>query len=319
MRKLFAILTLLPVLSAEAQNEGGLWLGTEVDYDVTSRFGAEFALGARLEDDWSRFTRYDAGLGLDLKATRWLKLGVGYEFARDNSYVEHTEIVYKKDPSSPDGIKYNSSGYPVVNGFNVDMPYWRTKHRINFDLIEKWKLGRLAFSLRERYLFAYNAEVNDCEYKYRDELEADDLADYTQPYYGPYVDEDNDSYWYGLDRITGKSAKKRHYLRTRLGVEYNIRRCPVTPFAACEISNDLGESFAFDRHRVTAGFDWNLTRNKQHMLSLAYLYQHGAQEESGDNDLHIVSVSYKFSFQSARAARQKKAAKKARQQRKAAK
>lgn len=314
MRKVLFLLLFLPpfALGIQAQSMGGAWLGAEAAYDITAKWGAELGLGARLEDDFGRLTRYDAGFGIDYKPVRWLKIGVGYDLARDYSFGEPATIVYKKDPNSPDGIKYNSSGYPVVNGFNAEDAYWRTKHRFTFDLTEKWKIGRVGFSLRERYLLSSNQAVEGCEYKYREELEAGDLADYSQPYYGPHVDEEGDSYWYGLDRIEGKDAKTKHALRTRLGIEYNIRRCPVTPFVSYEISNDLSDGFAFERHRVMAGVDWTFTRDKRHSLSVAYLYQHGAQEESGDADLHILSVGYKLNLESAIAKRQKKAAKKAR-------
>lgn len=311
MRKLIATLLSLFALGAAAQSEGGLWMGADAAYDITAKWGVDLGVASRLEDDFSRMTRYDVSLGIDYKPVRWLKIGLGYEGARDYSRGG-VEIDYKKDPNSLDGIRYDSNGHPVVNGFNVEQPYWRTKHQFTFDLTEKWKVGRFSFSLRERYLLNRVMGVDDCEYKYRYELEADDLPDYTQPYYGPYVDADGDSYWYGLKRTEGKNAKTRHSYRTRLGIEYNIRRCPVTPFASYEIVNSLDDNFSIVRHRAMAGADIRLTRNKQHTLSLAYLYQHGAQEEVGNNDLHILSVGYKFSFESARAARQKKAAKKAR-------
>lgn len=334
MRKVLSLLLFPVALGASAQSAGGMWLGAEADYDITSRLGAELSVGGRIEDNFDRLTRYDAGLGVTYKALRWLKVGVGYDFARDYSLGEPLQLVYKKGkgdvttneyghlvdangkPVNADGVRIDSNGDPIVNGYNEETTYWRTKHRFTFDLTEKWKVGRLTFSLRERYLLSRNLSVDGCEYKYREELEESDLAGYAGPYIGPYVDQANDSYWYGLDRIEGKSAKTKHDLRTRLAIDYNIRRCPVTPFVSYEISNDLCDRFAIERHRVTGGIDWNFTADKRHALSLAYLYQHGAQEETGDTDLHIISVGYKFSFESALAKRQKKAAKKARQTKK---
>lgn len=326
---LLAAIALAP-LAATAQSQSGLWLGAEASYDLTAKWEADLGLGARIEDDFGRLTRYDAGFGIDYKPLRWLKIGVGYDLARDYSFGEAPALVWKKGKGEAstndygllvdeegkrvdaDGYRIDSNGNRVVNGYNAEEPYWRTKHRFTFDLTEKWKAGRFGFTLRERYLMSCNQAVDDCEYRYREELETDDLAGYDKPVAGPYTDPDGDKYWYGLDRMEGKGAKTKHALRTRLGIDYNIRRCPVTPFASYEISNDLADGFAIERHRVSAGVDWNFTADKRHALSLAYLYQHGAQEESGDADLHIVSVGYKFSFESARAHRQKKAAKKAR-------
>lgn len=315
MRKFLTVILAAFALSSAAQSESGLWLGAEASYDITDSFGADLELGARLEDGFSTFTRYDAALGFQYKPIKWLKLGAGYDFIRDYSFGEEPSLVYKKDPATGD-IRLDSDGNPVVNGFNAESDYWRTKHRAYFDLTEKWKAGRFSFSLRERYQLTAYTPVEGVELKYRDELEASDLKGYNQPYVGPYVDAYEDEYYYGLTDIKDKKAKTKHYLRTRLAVDYNIRRCPVTPFASYEPVFDLGDAFSIVRHRVSAGIDWNLTANKQHALSLAYIYQHGAQEEVGNADLHMISVGYKFSFESALAKAQKAAKKKAKKQNK---
>lgn len=331
MRSLFVILLFsVFALGSKAQSESGLWLGADVSYDITSRLGAEAEIGSRLENDWSTFTRYDAAVGVDYKVAKWLKLGVGYDFIRDYSPGEAPSLVYKKGegnlqiidgktydangkPVDAEGYRVNSSGYRIVNGYNAESDYWRTKNRLYFDVTEKWKWGRVGFSLRERYQFTHYAKVKGCEQKYRTEYEYDDFltADIDMSHLLPYVDEEGDTYWYGLTRTENKKAKDKHYFRTRLAIDYNIRRCPVTPFASYEIANDLGDAFAIVRHRLMAGFDWTLTHNKQHALSVAYLYQHGAEDEAGNNDLHVLSIGYKFKFESALAKAQKKAKKKA--------
>lgn len=321
MRKVLSIFLLFPfALGAAAQSEGGVWLGAEADYDITSRLGAELSVGTRVEDNFSLFDRYDVGLGFSYKPLRWLKFGVGYDFARDYSPAT-SEIDYEQEDTPPYNYCLDSEQNPVVNGFNRQSEYWRSKHRVNFDLTEKWKAGRFTFSLRERYLFSYNNAVNDVKLKYRKELDEDEVEDFVpgvvppegaasvvgfqHPFYGYDC-------WYGLKRVEDKDAKARHSFRTRLGIEYNIRHCPVTPFVSYEISNDLADGFAIERHRVMGGIDWVFTRDKRHAFEFAYLYQHGAQEETGNADLHIINIGYKFNFESALAKRQKKAAKKAR-------
>ena len=329
---LIALLAIAPfsVLAADdtdpAHPEGGLWLGASVSYDITSRLSTEVEAGARLESGFSTFDRYDAAFGLQYKALKWLKVGAGYDFIRDYSAGEGPTVVYKKDPNSPDGIRHDSDSNSVVNGYNVEGDYWRTKHRVYVDLTEKWKVGRFGFSLRERYQFTHYAPVSDVEFKYRDELERLPSVGYTSPwagahadyvpagvasFVGPYVDEYGDFYWYGLTDIKAKDSKSKHYLRTRLAVDYNIRHCPVTPFVSYEPAFDLGDSFSVVRHRAMAGIDWNFTRDKRHTFTFAYLYQHGAQEEIGSSDLHVVSIGYKLSLESPRAKAQRKARKKA--------
>lgn len=331
MRKVLFLFLFPFALSSTAQSESGLWLGADASYGITDRLGAELEIGGRLENNFSTFTRYDAALGFDFKATKWLKIGAGYDLIRDYSAGEAPAIVYKKDPNSPDGLRHDSDGNLVVNGFNAESDYWRTKHRAYVDLTEKWKVGRFAFSLRERYQFTQYAPVGGVEFKYRDELESQPAPGYTSPwagahaddvpagaasFVGPYVDEYGDSYWYGLTDVDGKKSKAKHYLRTRLAVDYNIRHCPVTPFVSYEPAFDLGDSFSVVRQRFMVGLDCNLTANKQHALSVAYLYQHGAQEEAGNADLHIVSIGYKFSFDSPLARAQKAAKKKSKKAKK---
>lgn len=323
MRKSLTVILAAFALSSAAQSEIGLWLGAEASYDITDSFGADLELGARLEDGFSTFTRYDAALGFQYKPIKWLKLGAGYDFIRDYSFGE-TEIVYK---TNADGsIRLDSDGNRVVKGVNVDDVFWRTKHRVYFDLTEKWKLGRIGVSLRERYQLTRYVPADVYEFKYREEYDTEDYREAigkgadVASFYGPVVGDDHEEYYYELDaEKTGwddKKAKTKHYLRTRLAVDYNIRRCPVTPFASYEPVFDLGDAFSIVRHRVSAGIDWNLTANKQHALSLAYIYQHGAQEEVGNADLHMISVGYKFSFESALAKAQKAAKKKAKKQNK---
>lgn len=316
MRKPLIVLSSLFALTAAAQSESGLWLGADVSYDITSRLSAELEVGTRLEEGFSRFTRYDAALGLDYKLARWIKVGAGYDAIGDYNGSRELDVVYKKDENSLDGIRYDSNGNPVVSGYNQDDAFWRAKHRAYFDVTGKWRVGRFNLSLRERYQYTYYAPVVNVVSKYRDELEADDLPGYTKPYIGPFADAYGDDYYYGLDRLGDKKTKSKHYLRQRFGVEYNIRRCPVTPFASYEIANDIVDDFCIVRQRVSAGADITLTADKRHSLSLSYIYQHGAHEEAGSSDMHIISVGYKLSLDSPRAKREKKAAKKARKAKK---
>lgn len=306
------LLTLLSLLSlgTNAQSESGLWMGADASYDISRRWSAELGIGSRFEQEPIRPTRYDASLGLDYKPLKWLKLGAGYSFIRDYNAEEGLTLSYKNDATSPDGIRHDSNGYPVVNGYNGQSSFWRMKNRLFFDVTEKWKLGRFGFSLRERYQFTHLNRVEGVESKYRNELEESDLPACTTPYVGPYVDPYGDSYWYGFTRYEDKAARDKHLLRTRLLVDYNIKGVPATPYVSYEMFNDLSDTFSILRHRVQAGIDVTLTPNKQHALALGYLYQHGNEEGTACPDLHAITFGYKFKFESARAKAQKKAAKK---------
>ena len=46
--------------------------------------------------------------------------------------------------------------------------------------------------------------------------------------------------------------------------------------------------------RLQVGGDYKV--NKGHTITMAYLYQHGENEDNGDANLHVLSVGYKFKF-----------------------
>ena len=48
-----------------------------------------------------------------------------------------------------------------------------------------------------------------------------------------------------------------------------------------------------DKTRLTVGGDWKLS--KKHKISAAYIYQDGADDD-GNDDIHVISVGYKFTF-----------------------
>lgn len=281
-----ALLSLLLLSALAAKAESGLWYSIDAAHDFNKRLSTEFSLGSRIEDGWSRYTRYDLAASVSWKALPWLKVGGGYDFIRDYKAEDWT-VKYKND--NPDSY---------VNGFNVDEAFWRSKHRIFLDVSGKLRAGRFTFSLRERYQYTHYAPVDGLkEWKYRYFREYDDPTAIERPYI-PYTMPDGSVRYFELDEsrtdIERKSAKDRHYLRTRLGVEYNIRHCPLTPFATYEVANDLGKRMDLVRQRVQVGSDYKV--KKGHTISLAYLYQHGENEDKGNNDLHVLSVGYKFKF-----------------------
>lgn len=294
MRRIYILFLLFAIFfNAHAQTESGLWLGVDATHDFSKKWSTDISIGGRLEDNWSSFTRYDAALGFDYKPYKWLKLGFGYDFIRDHSSAENS-IKFKKNTDG--SIRYDSDGNAVVRGWSRNEAYWRSKHRFYFDVTGKLKAGRFTFSLRERYQYTLYAEANYIQNKFYEEMDEEDFEDYTGEYFGPYTDKYGDLYYFGFteaDEDT-KNVKHKHYLRSRLGAEYNIRHCPVTPFANYEIANDLGDGLSVVRHRVQAGIDWKVA--KGHNISAAYLFQHGAKEETGDADLHVLSIGYQFKF-----------------------
>lgn len=90
-----------------------------------------------------------------------------------------------------------------------------------------------------------------------------------------------------------KESKDKHYLRSRLQVEYNINHCHWTPYVSYELVNDLQDKFDLEKGRLKVGAEWKIT--KKHRLDVAYLWDKDADDESNSNH-HVISLGYKFKF-----------------------
>ncbi len=266
-KKLLATVALLAAaLPTFAGDDFGIWTAVNVEKDFGKRISLDAGISFRADDNASRAARWDAGFGVSVKATKFLKLGAGYNFITDQSNWEYKE-------------NYNKEG--KRKGWNVDHPYWRNKHRAYFELQGSHKFGRFKFSLRERYQYTHYVGTETTRDKYRDIVS----PGFEGAQYGGYA--------YDETSIDEKPTKNKHLLRSRLKVEYNIKKCPITPFVSYEIYNDFSEAFKADKHRYSAGGEWKI--KKKHSISLAYLYQHGAGDDDGGNT-HAIDISYKFSL-----------------------
>ncbi len=270
---LATVVALTAVLPTFAGDDFGLWTAVNAEKDFGKRITLDAGVSFRADDNVTRAARWDAGLGISVKATKFLKLGAGYSFI-----VDHSNWEYKEN--------YNKEG--KRNGWNVDHPYWRNKHRAYFEVQGSHKFGRFKFSLRERYQYTHYVGTKTNRDQYRDALQ----PGYTGPTYT--TDGINGEEYMELRNTTDeKPTKNKHLLRSRLKVEYNIKKCPVTPFVSYEVYNDFSNAFKVDKHRYSAGGEWKI--KKKHSISLAYLYQHGAGDDDGGNT-HAIDLSFKFSL-----------------------
>ncbi len=145
------------------------------------------------------------------------------------------------------------------------------RYRAYAALTGSYTIARLKISLRERY-----------QYTFRSAYTA------TRDYYTAAGD-----YNYSTDVRRG--ARSYHVLRSRLQVSYNIRHCPVTPYASAEIYNSLTDKFNTRKLRYSVGAEWKV--NKQNALSLSWTYQ-DVRGEDGDDDAntHLIGVGYTLRF-----------------------
>ncbi len=137
--------------------------------------------------------------------------------------------------------------------FNHEKRGWETRHRYIGYVTGNYKYRRVKFSLRERFQSTYREGV----------------------------------------KVTAKRANPRFMLRSKFGIDYNIRKSPFEPFISAEMYNTLNDPRKnyVDRIRYEAGTGYKI--NKKNSLSLSYRYTDYATPEDGDI-VHAICVGYKF-------------------------
>lgn len=139
--------------------------------------------------------------------------------------------------------------------------YWQPRHRGFFSLTGSLKWNNFEFSLRERY-----------QYTYRSEKTAETV---------------------GINGNKGERlivGEGKHILRSRLEVEYKIKKCDITPFISYELYSRLQNAMATDKMRYTAGASYKI--NKKHSFNAYYRYiDHSDDDEEAG---HVIGVGYKI-------------------------
>ena len=267
---LASALFLASASTALAGDDFGIWSEVTLEKKVGKKVAFDLGIDFRAEDHLKSAARWGASLGVSYKPARWFKMSGGYAYLYDHSLQE-----------AEAKLKDNGN----LKGYNVDHGYWRSRHRFWVDLTGKVEVGRVTFSLRERYLYTLTPATTCRESKFREPA--------TGGYEGDvYTFNGQDFTKYSVE-VDDKKRKHTHYLRSRLTVDWNIRHCPVDPFVSYELCNNLSEGFALNKTRLSVGFDWSIA--KPHKLSVAYIYQNG-HDDDGDNDIHVLSLGYKFTF-----------------------
>lgn len=273
-QKSILVALLAMTFTGAAAQSSGLWTSAEIQKKLGKNFSLDAGYDFRLEGDWKQPARHAFGLGLSYKPTDYVSLSAGYVFIHDYSFTED-EARWK------DG---------TLNGYNVDHAFWRNKHRATFDVTGRLPVGRFTISLRERYQYTHSPATSTTRGRYRSPLDENmnpedwggELYYYNGIPFTKYTIEKDD-----------KRANDRHYLRSRIGVEYNIRHCAWTPYLSYEFSNDLSHKVHLDKERLTVGAEWKIT--KQHRLDFAYVWDNGKDDDS-NGDTHALSIGYKFKF-----------------------
>lgn len=223
-------------------------------------FGMWYELTAekKINKKWSVDVEGEFRTRNDAKtADRW-SIGATGEY-KINKWLKASAGYTLLYDNNPGKLTYNDDG--AYNNWRPS--YWGVRHRVNVSVAGSIDLGRWSLSLRERWQYTYRPEKTTERYDF------------------------DNSYW---EDKTVKS-KGRNVLRSKLKVDYNIRKCKVDPYADVEMFN----AWDVQKVRYTIGADWKIT--KAHTVGVAYHYQYAADDDDDeDTNSHIIGISYKFKF-----------------------
>lgn len=164
------------------------------------------------------------------------------------------------------GYKYirNHHENETTQKGNYIPAYWQNKHRVYLSLTGKVRWDRLEFSLRERYQYTHRAALSVPKY-------------------------DDEGFRVSDEEITGKG---KHVLRSRVQVEWNIRRSSFTPYVSCELFNSLSDDWEYEKTRLTVGTQYKI--NKRNAFNVFYLYQDESDEDEASG--HAIGIGYTYRF-----------------------
>lgn len=274
----FAAFLTLPVLGGD---DFGLWTEIGVQKDFSKKFSLDATVEFRAAEKVLLASRWAVSVRTGYKPVKYFSMGAGYVFIHDYSPQE-VKADYEED---------DDTGNLEYNGYNVDHGYWRNKHRATLDLTGKLPIGRFTLSLRERYQYTHSIATSINRTRFRSPIPASMIEN--GGYSGDYFEINGE--YFGKAKVVEieKKSKDRHYLRSRLQLEYNIPHCSWTPYVSCETSSNLCDALHLDKTRYTLGAEWKIS--KRHRLDFAYLYEDGVDDDAL-SDSHVLSIGYKFKF-----------------------
>jgi hypothetical protein len=183
---------------------------------------------------------------------RWsVGADLSYRFCKYLKADVAYKFIYQRN-----GDEYNDEDLYVPS-------YWQPRQRFQVSLTGNYKIGRLEVSLREGYQYTYHRERT------------------TVPTYDILANE------WTFDKVT--NSKHKGYLRSRIALEYNIRKSRFAPFASCELYNNVS-GFDLSKVRYTVGSDYKI--NRHNAVQLFYRF---VDNRSGSNS-NVIGVGYTYKF-----------------------
>ena len=265
---IFSLFTLL-VTFAQSDDFGmDFTVGAEKRIRPGMSFGIEGE--ARTQDNTRKIERWTVGGEFEMRLFRTsnnafeLKGSAGWKYMWLNNLAENI-------------AKYDDDD--DYKGYNARDRYWRNRHRTSISLNADYELSkRWSFSLKETFQYTHFCKASTDVNKYRYECDAD----------GNRVLKRDES----ESEVKDFKSKDRTVLRSRLTVKYNIRHCPVNPYASVDYG--CGLNYTTNKWKYTAGADINLTKSKQHKMDVFYRYQ--TEDDDDEPNGHLIGVGYKLKF-----------------------
>lgn len=293
MRSFFHIIAIaLPLWGAGnslfAQNDD-FGMDFSVDVEKKLRPGTHVSVegGVRTMDHTKKVDRWTVGVGADQRlysnGTFDLKAGLKWEYMWIN-YPEQTkdktenyEIEHMTFDENGDPITYYTNDYL---GYNHRHQFWRGRHRTSLSLTAGYQPNkRWSFSWKEMVQYSHLNKATTTMDRWRiNDVDEDENGNLVYSY-----EEDE-------DHVKEYKAKDRVLLRSKLGVDYNIRKCPVDPYASAEYG--CGLNYTTNKWKFTVGADIKI--NKQNKINLFYRYQ--TEDDDDEPNGHFLGLAYNFKF-----------------------
>lgn len=231
--------------SAQESEPGGIWTSLSLEKNITKKW----ALGSELEFrtnglSWER-NRFAAQIGTDYELFNNFKLGASYNWMNvDDDYK------WSDDSTRTD--------------------YFQNRHRFNLQGVWRYKLGNVAFQIRER---------------------------------GQATFKDDSDRIKSNGKINENRINPEYVWRNRIKVSYNKKKMPWTPYVSFEsyyLLNDPDpiryynsaatayeeRSSYFSKVRYTLGLEYKI--NKQHAVELFGMYSH----ERGNEEIEVMRARF---------------------------
>lgn len=265
MNKLIAILfSLLPLTALAQKDDFGLDLSAGVEEKLSKTIDFEGGMLLRTQDNSRRLERFgiEAGFSWKFVNTKTLDMKLGIS----GSAVNKLNLSDRSDKYDI----FNMEDGTVVShfkGYNQTEKYWRGRTRENISLSASYKPNkRWAFSIKETMQFnQYHVvdSVNVEKWRFNDD---DEL--------------------YKRDDKKHVERKDRTVLRSKVAVQYNVRRSPFSPYVS--VDHGCGINYTATKWKFTVGTDLKL--NKTNKLDVFYRLQ--TEDDDDEPNGHILGVAY---------------------------